>query len=105
MVYNVDNVMIEYNDTVDSRGLQRCADGHHSSLAHASARDKPIREKGRFGYVGAPVTNADWLYGCRRGGSRIFSQGGLGGTMCHRHAYGVSGGSTEGGLGPPPRKC
>ena len=60
----IDNVMIEYNDTVDSRGLQRCADGHHSSLAHALARDKPIREKGRFGYVGAPVTDADWLYGC-----------------------------------------
>ena len=60
----IDNVMIEYNDTVDSRGLQRCADGHHSSLVHALARDKPIREKGRFGYVGAPVTDADWLYGC-----------------------------------------
>ena len=60
----IDNVMIEYNDTVDSRGLQRCADGHHSSLAHALTRDKPIREKGRFGYVGAPVTDADWLCGC-----------------------------------------
>ena len=60
----IDNVMIEYNDTVDSRGLQRCADGHHSSLAHALAHDKPIREKGRFGYVGTSVTNADWLYGC-----------------------------------------
>ena len=59
----IDNVMIEYNDTVDSRGLQRCADGHHSSLAHALARDKPIQEKGRFGYTGTPVTDADWLYG------------------------------------------
>ena len=36
---------------------------HHSSLAHALARDKPIREKGRFGYTGTPVTDADWLYG------------------------------------------
>ena len=60
----MDNVMIEYNDTVDSRGLQRCADGHHSSLAHASARDKLIREKGRFGYVDTPVPDADWLYRC-----------------------------------------
>ena len=60
----MDNVMIEYNDTVDSRGLQRCADGHRSSLAHASARDKPIREKGRFGYVDTPVPDADWLYRC-----------------------------------------
>ena len=60
----MDNVMIEYNDTVDSRELQRCADGHHSSLAHASARDKPIREKGRFGYVDTPVPDADWLYRC-----------------------------------------
>ena len=51
--------MIEYNDTVYSRGLQRCADGHHSSLAHASASDKPIREKGRFGYVDTPVPDAD----------------------------------------------
>ena len=54
---------IEYNDTVDSRRLQRCADGHHRSLAHALARDKPIREKGRFGYTGTPVTDADWLCG------------------------------------------
>ena len=60
----LDKVMIEYNDTVYSFGLQRCADGHHSSLAHASARDKPIREKGQFGYVGAPATDANWLYGC-----------------------------------------
>ena len=60
----MDNVMMEYNDTVDSRGLQRCADGHHSSLAHASARDKPIWEKGRFGYVDTPVPDADWLYRC-----------------------------------------
>ena len=60
----IDNVMMEYNDTVDSRGLQWCADGHHSPLAHALARDKPIRAKGRFGYVGTPVTDADWLYRC-----------------------------------------
>ena len=45
---------------VDSCGLQRCTDDHHSSLAHTSAHDKPIREKGRFGYVDTPVPDADW---------------------------------------------
>ena len=34
-----------------------------------------------------------------RGGSRIFSQGGSGGTQCHKDAAGVSGKGTEGGLG------
>ena len=58
------NVMIKYNDTVDSRRLQQCAVDKHSSLAHASARDKPIRDKGRFGYVDTPVPDADWLYMC-----------------------------------------
>ena len=33
----LDNVMIEYNDTVDSRGLQQCADGQYSSLAGEGA--------------------------------------------------------------------
>ena len=33
-----------------------------------------------------------------RGGSRIFSQGGSGGTQCHKDATGVSGEGTEGGL-------
>ena len=60
----MDIVMIEYNATVDSRGLQRCADGHHSSLAHTSVRAKPIREKGRFGHVDTPVPDADWMYRC-----------------------------------------
>ena len=38
-----------------------------------------------------------------RGGSRIFSLGGSGGTQthCHRDAAGVSGEGTEGGLGLP----
>ena len=39
-----------------------------------------------------------------QGGSRIFSQGGSGGTMCHRHAYGVSGGGMEGGMGGLPQE-
>ena len=52
----MDNVMIEYNDTVDSPELQRCRDGHHSSL---------LREKGRFGYVDTT------LIGCT--GARFFS--------------------------------
>ena len=58
------NVMIKYNDMVDSRTLQQCTDDNHSSLAHTSARDKPIREKGRFGYVDTPVPDADSLYRC-----------------------------------------
>ena len=58
------NVMIKYNDMVDSRRLQQCTYNNHSSLAHASARGKPIREKGRFGYVDTPVPDADWLYRC-----------------------------------------
>ena len=56
--------MIKYNDMVDSRRLQHCTVDNHSSLAHASARDKLIREKGRFGYVDTPVPDADWLYRC-----------------------------------------
>ena len=41
-----------------------------------------------------------------RGGSRIFSQGGSGGTQthCHRDATGVSGEGTEGGLGGLPQE-
>ena len=58
------NVMIKYNDMVDSRRLQQCTVDNHSSLAHASARDKPILEKGRFGYVDTPVPDVDWLYRC-----------------------------------------
>ena len=60
----MNNVMIKYNDMVYSRRLQQCADNSHRSLAHASARDKLIREKGRFGYVDTPVPDADWLYRC-----------------------------------------
>ena len=55
-----DNVMIRNNDPIDSRYHQRCADNGHRSLAHASVRGKPIREKGRFGYVDTPVCDADW---------------------------------------------
>ena len=58
------NVMIKYNDIVDSRRLQQCTDDNHSSLAHTSARNKQIREKGRLGYVDTPVPDADWLYSC-----------------------------------------
>ena len=41
-----------------------------------------------------------------RGGSRIFSQGGSGGTQthCHRDAAGVSGEGMEGGLGGLPQE-
>ena len=57
----IDNVMIRNNDPIDSRYHQRCADNGHWSLAHASVHGKPIREKGRFGYLDTPVRNADWL--------------------------------------------
>ena len=53
----IDNVMIKNND---SRYHQRCADNGHWSLAHASVRGKPIREKGRFGYLDTPVRDGDW---------------------------------------------
>ena len=56
----IDNVMIRNNDLIDSRYHQRCADNGHRSLAHASVRGKPIREKGRFGYLHTPVRDADW---------------------------------------------
>ena len=56
----IHNVMTRRNDPVDSRHLQRCADNGHRSLAHASVRGKPIREKGRFGCVDTPVRDADW---------------------------------------------
>ena len=42
----MNNVMIKYNDTVDSRRLQQCAVDNHSSLAHTSAHAKPIRRRG-----------------------------------------------------------
>ena len=56
----INNVMIMINDPVDSRYLQRCADNGYRSLAHASVRGKPIREKERFGCVDTPVRDADW---------------------------------------------
>ena len=56
----IDNVMIKNNDFTDSRYHQRCADNGHRSLAHALVRGKPIREKGRFGYLDSPVHDADW---------------------------------------------
>ena len=54
--------MIKYNDMIDSCRRQQCTDKNHSSLAHASARDGPIREKGRFGYMDTPVLDADSMY-------------------------------------------
>ena len=56
----IDNVMIKNNDLTDSRYHQRCADNGHRSLAHTSVCGKPIREKGRFGYLDTPVRDADW---------------------------------------------
>ena len=56
------------------------------------------------------VSSVVWWYGGAwydlRGGSRIFSQGGSGGTQthCHRDAAGVSGEGTEGGLGGLPQE-
>ena len=56
----INNVIVKNNDLTDSRYHQRCADNGHRSLAHASVRGKPIREKGRFGYSSTPVRDADW---------------------------------------------
>ena len=56
------NVMIKYNHMIDSRRRQQCTDDNHSSLVHASARDKPNREKGRFGDMDTPVPDTDWMY-------------------------------------------
>ena len=56
----INNVMIRNNDPVDRRYLQRCADNGLRSSTHASVRGKPIREKGRFGYMDTPVRDADW---------------------------------------------
>ena len=56
----INNVMIRDNDPVDRRYLQRCADNGLRSSTHTSVRGKPIREKGRFGYMDTPVCNADW---------------------------------------------
>ena len=57
---DINNVMIRNNDPVDSHHLQQCADNGHRSLAHTSVRGKPIREKGRFGYMDTPVRDIDW---------------------------------------------
>ena len=56
----INNVMLRNNDPVDRRYLQRCADNGLRSLTHASVRGKPIREKGRIGYMDIPVCDADW---------------------------------------------
>ena len=56
----IDNVMIKNNDPIDNRYHQRCVDNGHRSFAHVSVCGKPIREKGRFGYLDTPVRDADW---------------------------------------------
>ena len=56
----INNVMFKNNDLTDSRCHERCADNGHRSLAHTSVCGKPIREKGRFGYLSTPVRDADW---------------------------------------------
>ena len=57
----INNVMIRINDPVDSRNHRQCTDNRHGSLAYAPVRGKPIRDKGRFGCVDAPVRDADGL--------------------------------------------
>ena len=56
----INNVMLRNNDPVDRRYLQRCVDNGLRSSTHVSVRGKPIREKGRFGYMDTPVRDADW---------------------------------------------
>ena len=59
-INNVMISMIRNNDPADRRYLQRCADNGLRSSTHASVHGKPIREKGRFGYMDTPVRDADW---------------------------------------------
>ena len=44
------------------------------------------------------------IFRIHRGGSRIFSQGGSGGTKCQRDAAGVWGDGKKGGLGVLPQE-
>ena len=40
----IDNVMMKYNDTVDSRGLQRCADRSYKKRRGQSSDARPVTE-------------------------------------------------------------
>ena len=57
-----------------------------------------------FYFNGVNVAKHWDVSGRGRGGSRIFSQGGSGGTQCHKDAAGVTGEGTEGGLGGLPQE-
>ena len=50
----------------------------------------------------SPSISTTFVICSRRGGSRIFSQGGSGGTKCQRDAAGVRGDGKKGGLGDFP---
>ena len=60
----IDNVMLGNNDPIYSCYHQRCVDNRHWLWTHTSVREKPIREKGRFGCVNGPVRDADWPVEC-----------------------------------------
>ena len=67
----INNVMLRYNDPVDSRYHQWCMDNRHWSWTRASVRGKPIREKGRFGCLDTSVCDADWSDECSVGLSPV----------------------------------
>ena len=56
----INNVMLRYEEPVDSRYHQRGVDNGHETETRASVNDKPICMKGRFGCLYNPVHDADW---------------------------------------------
>ena len=67
----INNVILRNNDPVDSRYHQRCVDNRHWLWTRASVREKPIREKGRFGCLDTSVRDADWSVECSVGLSPV----------------------------------
>ena len=60
----LNNVMLRNKAPVDSRYHQRCVDNRQERETRASVNNKPIRVKGRFGYLYSPVRDADWSDVC-----------------------------------------
>ena len=60
----LNNVMLRNKDPVDSHYHQRCVDNRYDTGTRASVYKKPIRVRGRFGYLNSPVRDADWSDVC-----------------------------------------
>ena len=68
----MNNVMIKYNDMIDSRRRQQCADNNHSSLAHSSlAHASATDRSGRRGGSVIWILRFPTLIGCT--GTRFVS--------------------------------